>query len=577
MCCLSYFLIAVVAVIVFRFVFNKANAVQKTKARTAYDYDVIVIGGSIAGPYVSKALAKQGRKVLMVERSLWAKPDRIVGELLQPGGIEALKDLGMEQCALKTGMPADGYAVQNDDGTWVPLPFKEGYQGVSFHFGDFVQNLRRNVWDTCKNNVEMVQGVVTDVLTETVCGEERAYGISYTRAKKYAVPEEPFLLDGEYPPEEDSGRETIKATAPLVIMCDGGSSKFKSRYSHYRPAGRNHSHFVGLIAKDAEMAYERRGNVFLGKTGPILAYRLDAGEVRVLADYKADDLPRPEVLQKWLIEEVAPRMNAGMAKSVIEAAQDKKNIRSMPIAQYKATTPSMNGVIGIGDNANQRHPLTGGGMTCAFRDGYALAQALAKIPDLRVQDPVKMVEVEAAIKAAILSYTRCRYLHSSCINILSWALYAVFSNFMMRTACFDYFLLGGDCVSGPMELLAGLNPSPATLLRHYSRVAANGAYNVITLSGSYAGKNPDGTIKTPTAEEKKKNAINFFLSPSRILKAEYMLAYAVYVFAPLIVRELLSIWRVFDPTDAFATKIYRPAEAAVVRAILRNGGRPVSV
>lgn len=577
MCFVTYTALLVAAVFAFRVIFNTMNAIQKKKARTEYDYDVIVIGGSIAGPYVSKALAKQGRKVLMVERALWAKPDRIVGELLQPGGIEALKELGMEDCALKMGMPAQGYAVQSDDGTWVPLPFKEGYRGVSFHFGDFVQNLRRNVWDTCKNNVDMIQGVVTDVLSETVEGEERAYGITYTRSANYKVPEEPFLNDSTYSEDTDGERITITAKAPLIIMCDGGSSKFKGRFSHYRPASKNHSHFVGVIAKNAEMAFEERGNVFLGKTGPILAYRLDPNEVRVLADYKADELPKPEALQKWLINEVAPRMNPSMAKSIIEAAQDKKNIRSMPIAQYKATTPAVNGVIGIGDNANQRHPLTGGGMTCAFRDGFLLAEELSRIPDLRVSDPAKMVSVEEAIKQAVLRYTRTRYLHSSCINILSWALYAVFSNLLMRTACFDYFLLGGECISGPMELLAGLNPSPKTLLRHYSRVAVNGAYNVITLSGTYAGKNPDGTVKCLSPEERKRNAINFFLSPKRIVQAIYMLAYAVYVFAPLLLRELVSVWRLFDPTDAFATKVYRPIESTVMKALLGKGGRPVAL
>lgn len=573
---LLYLPILLVGLFVFRLVFNQVMGVKKVTARTEYDYDVIVVGGSISGPYVSKALAKQGRKVLMVERTLWAKPDRIVGELLQPGGIVALKQLGMHECALKIGMNAHGYAVQDDDGNWVPLPYQEGHKGVSFHFGDFVQSLRRNVWDTCKSNVEMVQGIVTDVLTETVSGQERVYGITYTRSANYKVPCEPFLSGPEIHEEESGERVTITAKAPLVIMCDGGSSKFKGRFAHYRPAGHYHSHFVGIIAKDVELPYEERGHVFLGSTGPILAYRLDPNEVRVLADYKSDELPKPEVLQKWLIEEVAPRMNPGMARGVIAAAQDKKNIRSMPIAQYKATTPCMPGVIGIGDNSNQRHPLTGGGMTCCFRDALLLADELHRIPDFRVSDATKMVAIEQQMHDAILRYSRRRYLHSSCINILSWALYAVFSNKLMRTACFDYFLLGGDCISVPMELLSGLNPSPSTLLRHYSRVAANGAYNVITLSGSYAGKNPDGTVKVLSYEEKRKNTIAFFLSPTRILKAEYMLAYAVYVFAPLVVRELVSIWQFFDPMDAFAIKLYKPMETAIMRLIHPKGGRPVA-
>lgn len=40
-------------------------------------------------------LAQDGRKVTVVERDL-KEPDRIVGELLQPGGYRALKELGLE-------------------------------------------------------------------------------------------------------------------------------------------------------------------------------------------------------------------------------------------------------------------------------------------------------------------------------------------------------------------------------------------------------------------------------------------------------------------------------------------------
>ena len=43
---------------------------------------------------LARALALQGRKVLLLERSL-SEPNRIVGELLQPGGVEKLHELGM--------------------------------------------------------------------------------------------------------------------------------------------------------------------------------------------------------------------------------------------------------------------------------------------------------------------------------------------------------------------------------------------------------------------------------------------------------------------------------------------------
>lgn len=43
------------------------------------------------------ALPQAGRRVLLIERDL-KQPDRIIGELLQPGGYLMLKKLGLAHC-----------------------------------------------------------------------------------------------------------------------------------------------------------------------------------------------------------------------------------------------------------------------------------------------------------------------------------------------------------------------------------------------------------------------------------------------------------------------------------------------
>lgn len=44
---------------------------------------------------MAAVLARDGRRVTVVERDM-REPDRIVGELLQPGGYRALGKLGLE-------------------------------------------------------------------------------------------------------------------------------------------------------------------------------------------------------------------------------------------------------------------------------------------------------------------------------------------------------------------------------------------------------------------------------------------------------------------------------------------------
>ena len=57
--------------------------------------EVVVVGAGILGSAMAAALARDGRDITAVERDL-TEPNRIVGELLQPGGFLALKKLGLE-------------------------------------------------------------------------------------------------------------------------------------------------------------------------------------------------------------------------------------------------------------------------------------------------------------------------------------------------------------------------------------------------------------------------------------------------------------------------------------------------
>eukprot|EP00796_Vickermania_ingenoplastis_P004203 gene4203-3035_t len=514
-------------------------------ARTKYDYDVIVVGGSIAGPVVAKALSDQNRKVLLVDRTLFTKPDRIIGELLQPGGIDELEKLGLKGCAMYIGMKCFGYNVLNEKGENVDLKYRDGAVGTSFHFGHFVTNLRRYVWENCKENVTMLEATATDILTEGSGCYERACGIEYTIAKDYQVPDQVFEVD---PPKYTGPVEKKVALAPLVLMCDGGMSKWKSKYQHYTPAADYHSNFVALILRDVKLPLEERGTVFLGKTGPILSYRLDPRELRVLVDYNKPRLPSLDMQSKWLIREIAPCMPESMRQEFISVSSNPSNIRSMAVARYPPSFPLIKGYCGLGDHNNQRHPLTGGGMTCAFRDCLRLAENLKKIPHLRSEDPKTMEAIEDKIQAAIVDYSRMRFEGTSCINLLSWALYAVFSDGPLRRACFDYFSVGGECISGPMDLLSGLEADILTLVYHYFHVVFSGMGSVLMKTGSYSDKGNEPR----TGGDRLRNAFRVLIDPSRMYLMLYLWVKSILIVLPIVKNEFFSIWRIMDPTCALA-------------------------
>lgn len=140
----------------------------------ALRYDVLVIGAGIAGSASAMAFARQGRQVLLVERSL-QEPDRIVGELLQPGGVDALSDLGLAQCL--EGI--DAFAVKGYHLYWRGeitsfwfCPETAGRsqkpEGRSFHHGKFVNKLREAAM--AQPNLTVLEATAVEILRDEGSG-----------------------------------------------------------------------------------------------------------------------------------------------------------------------------------------------------------------------------------------------------------------------------------------------------------------------------------------------------------------------------------------------------------------------
>jgi squalene monooxygenase len=166
-------------------------------------YDVLIVGAGVLGCAAAVTFARQGRKVLLLERDL-REPDRIVGELLQPGGVAALEKLGMGECLEGIdARPVKGYEifyrgekitfwyppveVKNDsirsgganekmdrelNGQARPVT-KRRPEGRSFHHGKFVMKLR----DAAKRE-EGIQVVQTTVKSLIKCEKsEQVIGV----------------------------------------------------------------------------------------------------------------------------------------------------------------------------------------------------------------------------------------------------------------------------------------------------------------------------------------------------------------------------------------------------------------
>ncbi|CAN0410435.1 unnamed protein product, partial [Ectocarpus sp. 12 AP-2014] len=365
--------------------------------------EVIIVGAGTAGASAAATFARQGRKVLLVERCM-SEQDRIVGELLQPGGLRALERLGLDACAKEgtDSVVVDGYAIIRSaetggaasapggrrDSVMLYYPesdpenrselFGKGVKpaaaataaakggeagrrpcsregevprGRSFHNCRFVQRLREAA--QAEPNVRVVEGTVSALL-EGDGGE--VVGVRYREAAK-----------GEGQEEEE--RVTREVRAPLTVVADGIWSGLRKCANTNRP--QKLSTFVGVLVKHAADAapvpHKHCGHVVLAHPSPILIYQISSTETRVLVDV-AGAMPSAADggLSAHLREKSAPQLPAMFRPAFLEAVA-RGDVKSMPNRAMPASSVHRPGALLLGDALNMRHPLTGGGMTVALK------------------------------------------------------------------------------------------------------------------------------------------------------------------------------------------------------------------
>ncbi|KAF8526855.1 squalene epoxidase-domain-containing protein [Hysterangium stoloniferum] len=474
-------------------------------------YNILIVGAGIAGSALAHALSASSPlpkscqfKIALLERSL-AEPDRIVGELLQPGGVSALKTLGLRSCLDNIGaISVHGYCVVYE-GKTVHIPYPGKHEGRSFHHGRLIQALRAKAKEA--EGVDVIEANVTELVECTLT--HRVLGV---RAKR---------------PGHDSLHTFF---ADVVIIADGCLSNFRNKVM--RAPGtlskriQTKSHFIGSIVEDAKLPIPEHGTVVLiPGSGPVLLYQIEKRDTRILMDIKA---PLPPDLPAFIRETIIPALPSALHIPVDNALK-KNRLRKMPNSflppMLQGGDAFKDGVFLLGDAWNMRHPLTGGGMTVALNDVVVLAPLILSCPD--ISDPNQLSKL-------LERWHWSRKPLASTVNILSVALYDLFGAdddnlAILREGCFKYFELGGDCINGPVSLLSGIAPSPSLLARHFFAVAIYSIWTLFTHSRAYPSKDyQKGSIRRP----------NILEYPGLAIRSVVVFWTACVVFGPLVWSEL---------------------------------------
>jgi squalene monooxygenase len=404
------------------------------------EFDICIIGAGMAGATIAAYLAPKGIKIALIDHC-YKEKKRIVGELLQPGAVLSLEQMGLGH--LLDGFdaqPVDGYALlQGDEKTTIPYP--RNYKGMGLHNGRFLQQIRASALQN--ESVSQIHGKALQLLENE---RQEIIGVSY---------------------RESLTSEIKSIYAPLTITSDGFFSNFRESLSNNEKTVT--SYFIGLILKDCKMPFPKHGHVFLSGPTPFICYPISNNEVRILIDFPGEQLPRKHLIQAHLDGNVTPFIPECMLESYQQALQEG-GFKVMP-NHYMAAKPIIRkGAVMLGDALNMRHPLTGGGLTAVFSDIQILSRHLLAMPDFNSTD---------LIHEKIEAYYRDRQSANANLNILANALYGVMSNELLKTAVFKYLQCGGANAQESISILAGLNRKHYSLIKQFFFLAMFGAFDLV--------------------------------------------------------------------------------------------------
>lgn len=447
--------------------------------------NIIVVGAGVAGCSIAYALASKGHLVTLIERD-WTEQDRIVGELLQPGGLNALERLGLDDC-VKEGIESimvEGYAVfdppkdSSSEPRTILLKYPRHYpqtfaeffglkndsersekepqpKGRSFHNGRFVNRLR----EKCKGHksITCIEGTVSQLIEEN--------GI--VKGVEYKIK------------QEDGSTASKSLRSHVTIVADGIFSNFRKGVSGCEI--KRASSFVGVVVKhppnQSPVPFPYHGHVVLTNPSPSLIYQISPTETRVLIDVLGD---LPTDLKGHMLTVVAPQLPVAFRECFITAINNSEgNLKMMHNRFCHASPPKKQGVLLVGDALNMRHPLTGGGMTVAIRDGELLSRLIG---DIDFSGPLDRQFDYSLLARRYSQFLEDRKGYACTVNVLSVALHGVFTSpggdparELLREGCFEYLQQGDFYAAGPVGLLAAITPKPIVLVIHFFMVAVHAA------------------------------------------------------------------------------------------------------
>lgn len=316
-------------------------------------YDVISVGGGLAGSAVGHTLAKAGMKVLVLEREERFR-DRVRGEGLLPWGVNEARDLGLYDIL----MSSCGHAVN--------------------HWASHAWRAKRNLPETtprASHCMDFHHPTMQEAMLGAAegAGAEVRRGVVVTGVEPGSTPTVSVRTE--------SGTETISAR--LIVGADGRASKARAWAGFEMEYAPPRLMTAGLLVGDLEVDDD---TVFgfrkAGAGEGTLLFPLGDGRVRVYFFYRAMNGERRKYSgPKRFDEFLGACVGVGLPVEWTEHAKPAGPLAEFDGADKWIGQPYRNGVALVGDAASCNDPTWGNGLSLCLRDVRTLCGELLASDD----------------------------------------------------------------------------------------------------------------------------------------------------------------------------------------------------
>ena len=315
-----------------------------TEQRT---FDVIIVGGGIAGCALGANLARAGLTVEILERDI-EYVDRVRGEWMAPWGVAEAKKLGLYDRFIAAGGHHIARAVNYDE-----IVSLEEAEANPVALGGLVQEIPGPL---CTEHVVM-QNVALEYATESGALVKR--GVKNVIVKCGEAPSVNFTLD----------ESTNNHQCRLIAGADGRSSTIRRQIGLELDESPVDHLISGLLVEAIDEWPTDTQSI--GKAGDVmcLIFPQDKGKLRLYVDYGLENRG------KFTGDKGAKNLLKAFDKACIRGGEHFVHARPIgPCRSYPSQSsslsgsPFVDGVVLIGDAGGYTDPLGGQGLSNILRD-----------------------------------------------------------------------------------------------------------------------------------------------------------------------------------------------------------------